>query len=68
MTETLIDAIGPSAQIRRPVINGGCPWMFCPTSDGGHKMIRLVCTPTGRCLGRCDSAVGVELSEVSCRR
>jgi uncharacterized protein len=25
------------------VIDGGCPLMFEPTSDPGHKMIRMVC-------------------------
>ena len=29
------------------VIDGGCPCMFAPTSDGGHKMIKAVCTLTG---------------------
>jgi len=26
------------------VIDGGCPLMFEPTSDGGHKVIKWVCT------------------------
>jgi predicted CoA-binding protein len=29
------------------VIAGGCPLMFDPVSDGGHKVMRLVCTLTG---------------------
>jgi len=29
------------------VIDGGCPLMFEPTSDGGHKMIRFFCSFTG---------------------
>lgn len=29
------------------VIAGGCPLMFAPTSDPGHKMMRAVCTWTG---------------------
>ena len=29
------------------VIDGGCPLMFKPTSDAGHKAIRWVCTLTG---------------------
>lgn len=29
------------------VIDGGCPLMFGPTADGGHKVMRLVCTLTG---------------------
>ncbi|HEX5951508.1 MAG TPA: CoA-binding protein [Actinomycetota bacterium] len=30
------------------VIDGGCPLMFGPTADGGHKMMRFVCTLTGK--------------------
>ena len=30
------------------VIDGGCPCMFGPTSDGGHKAMRVVFTLTGR--------------------
>ena len=30
------------------VIDGGCPLMFEPTSDGGHRFLRLVCTLTGK--------------------
>ena len=30
------------------VIDGGCPLMFGPTADGGHKVIRFVCTLTGK--------------------
>ncbi len=29
------------------VIDGGCPLMFGPTADAGHKMIRFVCTLAG---------------------
>ena len=29
------------------VIDGGCPLMFEPTADAGHKMMRFVCTMTG---------------------
>jgi predicted CoA-binding protein len=29
------------------VIEGGCPLMFGPTSDPGHKVMRLVCTLAG---------------------
>jgi predicted CoA-binding protein len=29
------------------VIDGGCPLMFDPTADPGHKAMRLVCTLTG---------------------
>jgi uncharacterized protein len=28
------------------VIDGGCPLMFEPTSDGGHRFLRVVCTAT----------------------
>ena len=30
------------------VIDGGCPLMFEPTADGGHKFLRMVCTLTGK--------------------
>jgi uncharacterized protein len=30
------------------VIDGGCPLMFGPTSDRGHKAMRFVCTLTGK--------------------
>jgi predicted CoA-binding protein len=29
------------------VIDGGCPLMFGPTADGGHKVMRFVCSLTG---------------------
>lgn len=29
------------------VIDGGCPLMFDPTADAGHKAMRFVCTLTG---------------------
>ncbi len=29
------------------VIDGGCPLMFSPTSDPGHKVMRVVCGLTG---------------------
>lgn len=29
------------------VIDGGCPCMFDPTSDGGHRMMRRIFTLTG---------------------
>jgi len=29
------------------VIDGGCPLMFGPASDGGHRAMRYVCTLTG---------------------
>ena len=29
------------------VIDGGCPLMFGPTADGGHKLMRMVCTLAG---------------------
>jgi predicted CoA-binding protein len=30
------------------VIDGGCPLMFEPTSDPGHKVMRVMCTMTGK--------------------
>ena len=30
------------------VIDGGCPLMFDPTADIGHKAMRFVCTLTGK--------------------
>ena len=30
------------------VIDGGCPLMFPPTADGGHRFMRTVCTLTGK--------------------
>ena len=30
------------------VIDGGCPLMFDPTADGGHKVMRLFATATGK--------------------
>jgi hypothetical protein len=30
------------------VIPGGCPLMFDPTSDPAHKVMRLLCTMTGK--------------------
>lgn len=30
------------------VIDGGCPLMFDPTADLGHKAMRFVCTLTGK--------------------
>jgi len=29
------------------VIDGGCPCMFDPTADPGHKIMRVICTLTG---------------------
>jgi predicted CoA-binding protein len=29
------------------VIDGGCPLMFGPTADGGHKVMRFFCTMAG---------------------
>jgi predicted CoA-binding protein len=29
------------------VIDGGCPCMFAPTSDPGHRVMRFVCSLTG---------------------
>ena len=30
------------------VIDGGCPCMFQPTADPGHRVIRVMCTLTGK--------------------
>ncbi|HET7482743.1 MAG TPA: CoA-binding protein [Actinomycetota bacterium] len=30
------------------VIDGGCPCMFAPTADPGHKAMRFVCSLTGK--------------------
>jgi len=30
------------------VLDGGCPLMFEPTADGGHKVMRFMCTLTGK--------------------
>jgi predicted CoA-binding protein len=30
------------------VIDGGCPLMFEPAADFGHKVMRLICTRTGK--------------------
>lgn len=30
------------------VIDGGCPLMFPPTSDGGHRFMKTICTLTGK--------------------
>ncbi|MBE3073440.1 MAG: CoA-binding protein [Actinobacteria bacterium] len=29
-------------------VDGGCPLMFEPTADFGHKAMRFVCTMTGK--------------------
>lgn len=30
------------------VIDGGCPLMFASTADGGHRVMRWICTLTGK--------------------
>jgi len=40
-------ATGYGRQQGITVIDGGCPLMFDPTADLGHKAIRFVCTLTG---------------------
>jgi hypothetical protein len=37
------------------VIDGGCPLMFEPTADGGHKVMRFVFTMTGKVPRTCDA-------------
>jgi predicted CoA-binding protein len=34
------------------VIDGGCPLMFEPTADTGHKVMRFVCSMTGNVPGK----------------
>jgi hypothetical protein len=41
-------ATGYGRQRGITVIDGGCPLMFDPTTDLGHKAIRFVCTMTGK--------------------
>ena len=41
-------ATGYGRQQGITVIDGGCPLMFGPTADGGHKVIRFACTLTGK--------------------
>jgi uncharacterized protein len=36
------------------VIDGGCPLMFEPTADGGHKVMRFVFTMTGKVPRTCE--------------
>ena len=36
------------------VIDGGCPLMFDPTADGGHKAMKLVLSLTGKVPRRCE--------------
>ncbi|MFL5513361.1 MAG: hypothetical protein ACJ8CN_13135 [Gemmatimonadales bacterium] len=36
------------------VIDGGCPLMFNPTADVGHKAIRVTFSGTGKVPGRCE--------------
>ena len=38
------------------VIDGGCPCMFAPTADGGHRLIRAICTLTGAVPRRVEGA------------
>ncbi len=35
-------------------VDGGCPLMFDPTADFGHKAMRVVFTLTGNVPGRCE--------------
>jgi uncharacterized protein len=36
------------------VIDGGCPLMFEPVADGGHRLLRAVLTMTGKVPRRCE--------------
>lgn len=42
------DAVALGRRHGVTVIDGGCPLMFEPTSDGFHKMMRPLCTLTGK--------------------
>ena len=44
------------------VIDGGCPLMFGPTSDPGHKAMRFVCTLTGKVPRKVPVAAAQELN------
>jgi predicted CoA-binding protein len=37
------------------VIDGGCPLMFEPTADGGHKVMRFVFSMTGKVPRTCEN-------------
>jgi uncharacterized protein len=37
------------------VIDGGCPLMFGPTADAGHKVMRFVFTMTGNVPRKCEA-------------
>jgi len=43
---------GPAADYGRQcgikVIDGGCPLMFSPAADAGHRLMRLMCSLTGK--------------------
>jgi len=41
-------ATGHGRQHGITVIDGGCPLMFAPTSDAGHRVMRVVCTLAGK--------------------
>ena len=38
------------------VIDGGCPLMFEPTADTGHKVMRFIFTMTGKVPRTCEAA------------
>jgi len=40
------------------VIDGGCPCMYDPTADGGHKVMKVMCSLTGKVPRHCDSPSG----------
>ena len=42
------DATSYGRQHGVTVIDGGCPCMFEPTSDRGHRVMRVMCTLTGK--------------------
>jgi uncharacterized protein len=42
------------------VIDGGCPLMFEPTADGGHKVLRFFLTMTGKVPKACEAPTVVQ--------
>ncbi len=42
------------------VIDGGCPLMFDPTADAGHKVMRFVFAMTGNVPRTCEAATVIQ--------
>lgn len=47
------------------VIDGGCPCMYVPTADGGHKVMRFMFTLTGKLPGHIPTPIEKKPLEVS---